>query len=340
MNNERLVADVLTALSIAEAGSMNKAAKALNISQPSLTRVVALLERTLGGRLFERGAKGVRLTELGDEVMEHARAIRAHAMRLRRSVAAGRREPNVHFHFAAAPVVPLAACSLAILDLMAQMPSVRIHVAVGQPAEVIELLRKGDVEMAMLPLGEAAQHEFGCELLYYDAMAIYGRAGHPLTIARRVDIGQLGQQKWVLGFPGSLVRMRIEELFTGQGAGPPQIALEADDVALRRSLVIHSDHLSAFQVHHVYNDLRAGLIAKVPYRWSQEISAVGLLRLLPHTEVSRCLLQAFQHRFREAGMQMTLDAEATFAASSAGHGKGGRRRTGLTQRAAATNPAR
>jgi len=111
----------------------------------------------------------------------------------------------------------------------------------------------------------------------------------------------------VLGGPGSLVRTRIEALFAGQGAGPPQIALEADDVALRRSLVIHSDHLSAFQVHHVYNELKAGLIARVPYRWQQEISAVGLLRLLPHTDVSSRLRQAFRRRFHEAGMQMTRD---------------------------------
>ncbi len=309
MNNERLVADVLTALSIAEAGSMNKAAKALNISQPSLTRAVALLERTLGGRVFERGARGVRLTELGTQVMEHARAIRAHAVRLQRSVSATQREPNIHFHFAAAPVVPLAACSLAILDLMAALPTVRVHIAIGQPAEVLELLRKGAVEMAMLPLGETEQHAFNCELLYYDAMAIYGRTGHPLTRSRHVEIDQLCQQKWVLGGSGTLVRTRIEELFAGQGAGPPQIALEADDVALRRSLVMHSDHLSAFQVHHVYNELRTGLIAKVPYRWQQEISAVGLLRLLPHTDASSCLCQAFRRRFQEAGMQMTRDAE-------------------------------
>ena len=311
MNNERLVADVLTALSIAEAGSMNKAAKALNISQPSLTRAVALLERSLGGRVFERGARGVRLTDLGTQVMEHARAIRAHAVRLRRSVCETQREPSVHFHFAAAPVVPLAACSLAILDLMAELPPVRIHIAIGQPGEVVALLRKGAVEMAMLPLGETEQSEFSCELLYYDAMAIYGRVGHPLTRARRVEVDQLCQQTWVLGEPGSLVRARIEELFAGQGAGPPQIALEADDVALRRSLVIHSDHLSAFQVHHVYNELQAGLIARVPYRWQQEINAVGLLRLLPHTEVSSRLRQAFRRRFQEAGMQMTRDETAT-----------------------------
>jgi len=307
MNNERLVANVLTALSIAEAGSMNKAARSLNISQPSLTRAVALLERTVGGRVFERGARGVRLTELGTQVMEHARAIRAHAVRLQRSVSAAQHEPSIHFHFAAAPVVPLAACSLAILDLMAELPSVRIHIVIGQPDEVVALLRRGAVEMAMLPLGETEQNEFSCELLYYDAMAIYGRAGHPLTRARHVEVDQLCQQTWVLGGQGSLVRSRIEALFAGQGAGPPQIALEADDVALRRSLVIHSGHLSAFQVHHVYNELQACLIAKVPYHWLQEISAVGLLRLLPHTDVSSRLRQAFHRRFQEAGMQMTRD---------------------------------
>lgn len=310
MNNTRLVAELLTALSVAEHGSMNKAAKALNTSQPSLTRTVALLERTLGGRIFERGAKGVRLTTLGTHVMEHAKTIRAQAVRLQRNVAALQKEQTVQFHFAAAPVVPVSAAALAILDVLVEMPTARIHFTVGQPSEMLQLLRKGDVEMAMVPLGDSAQREFDCELLYYDSMAIYGRLHHPLTKVRHVDIGHLSRQQWVLGPPGSLVRTRIEEIFAAQGAGPPQIALEVEDVSLRRSLVMHSDHLSAFQVHHVYNELRTGLIAGVPYRWSQDISAVGLLHLLPYTPLAQSLRQAFLRRFKEAGMQMTRDVDA------------------------------
>jgi DNA-binding transcriptional LysR family regulator len=263
----------------------------------------------------------VRVTALGAQVMDHARSIRAHAVRLQRDVAALRKEPAVHLHFAAAPVVPVSAAALAILDVLAEMPAVHIHFTVGQPSDMIQLLRKGDVEMAMVPLGGSEQQAFDCELLYYDAMAIYGRAGHPLTTARRVDIAQLGQQPWVLGPGGSLVRTRIEELFAGHGAAPPRIALEVDDVSLRRSLVMHSDHLSAFQVHHVYNELRTGLIAQVPHRWSQDISAVGLLRLLPYTDLSRSLRQAFIRRFEEAGMQMARDIGAPVAVAPRSHPK-------------------
>jgi len=305
MNNARLAAELLKALSIAESGSMNKAAKTLHISQPSLTRTVLQLEHMLGGPVFERGATGVRLTALGEQMMDHARAIRAHAARLQRSLAT-RHDDAVHFHFGSAPVVPVSAAALAVLDVLAEMPAVRIHVTVGPPSEILQLLRQGDVEMAMVPLG-AGQEQFDCDLLYYDAMAVYGRHGHPLTKVSHAGMTQLGAQQWVLGPAGTLVRTRVEALFASHGAGRPQIALEVDDVSLRRSLVMHSDHLSAFQIHHVYNELRSGLLAKVPCPWSPDAGAVGLLRLLPHTELSLRLHSALLRRFDEAGMQMKTE---------------------------------
>lgn len=302
MNSNRLIGDLLDALSVAEHGSLNKAARALNISQPSLTRSIALLEQTLGGRLFERGPRGVRPTRLGVEMMEHARTIRAHAMQMRRSAAALRGEQAVSFHLVSAPVTPVVAFSMALLDVQAQLPALQIQVTIGPSAEMIRLLRSGDAGLAVLPLGETDQRGLLVEPIYHDAMAIYARSGHPLTARKRVEPAQLRQQQWILGPPGSRVRARIDELLAAQGAPPPRVAIEVDDVALRRSMVTHSDFLSAFQVHHVYNELRAGLIAKVPCRWPQEANAVGLLRLLPHSDVSLLFQQAFRRRFREAGM--------------------------------------
>jgi DNA-binding transcriptional LysR family regulator len=49
-------------IAIAEHRSINKAADALNISQSSLTRSLAALEAEIGVTLFERSARGVRLT--------------------------------------------------------------------------------------------------------------------------------------------------------------------------------------------------------------------------------------------------------------------------------------
>ena len=312
MNSTRIVSHLMTALVIAEQGSMSRAAKILHISQPSLTRLVRLLEAELGAPILERGARGVRLNEFGERVMDHARAIRAHALQLDRNIEGWRAQPRLQLHLAAAPVSPLAPFSRAVMDVLRDMPDAQIRVTVGPPAETLKLLSEGTAEMAIVPLGGPEQHKFSRELLYHDAMAIYCAASHPLAVAANLGIDELKQQRWVLGPPGSLVRTRIEELFASLGAAPPEIGLEVDDVALRRSMVVNSPFISAFQSHHVFNEVTAGLVVRIAYHWPQEVSPVGLLRLIPHTDLSARLREALRHRLREAGMptQMRND-EAT-----------------------------
>jgi DNA-binding transcriptional LysR family regulator len=66
-------------LATAEGGSLSAAARKLGLSQPTLSRQVAALERALGVTLFERVGRSVQLTDAGIALVEHARAMRAAA---------------------------------------------------------------------------------------------------------------------------------------------------------------------------------------------------------------------------------------------------------------------
>lgn len=66
---------IIYVLTISEAGSMNKAAESLFISQPSLTNAVKDLEREVGISIFLRTSKGVTLTKEGEEFLMYARQL-------------------------------------------------------------------------------------------------------------------------------------------------------------------------------------------------------------------------------------------------------------------------
>ncbi len=59
----------------AEEGTLSAAAKALNMTQPTLSRQVAALEAQMGVTLFERVGQRLVLTHSGMELLEHARAM-------------------------------------------------------------------------------------------------------------------------------------------------------------------------------------------------------------------------------------------------------------------------
>lgn len=63
------------ALTIAETGSMNKAAAQLYISQPSLTSSIKVLEKEIGINIFIRSGRGVALTPEGEEFLMYARQV-------------------------------------------------------------------------------------------------------------------------------------------------------------------------------------------------------------------------------------------------------------------------
>ncbi|GAA2082223.1 LysR family transcriptional regulator [Actinomadura alba] len=67
---------------VAELGSIAKAATALHMTQPTLSRQIAQLERTLGYELLRRSARGTSLTPAGKGLHEHAKIIFHHVDRI------------------------------------------------------------------------------------------------------------------------------------------------------------------------------------------------------------------------------------------------------------------
>ena len=66
--------DLFVFLTVAECGSMARAATKLDVSTPSISEVIADLEHAVGARLFDRSAKGVVTTPYGEALLGRARA--------------------------------------------------------------------------------------------------------------------------------------------------------------------------------------------------------------------------------------------------------------------------
>jgi DNA-binding transcriptional LysR family regulator len=73
-------------LAVVREGSYSAAARALGVSQPTVSRRIALLEDNLGARLFEQGREGLITTEPGSKIVDHAERIQETALRLRHEV--------------------------------------------------------------------------------------------------------------------------------------------------------------------------------------------------------------------------------------------------------------
>jgi len=128
----------------AEEGSLSAAAKALGMSQPTLGRQVAALEEELSTALFERGGRGLELTQTGLDLLAYVRAMGDAASSL--SLAATGRATSIEGDIAISASEITAAYILPpiLLKLRDQYPGIRINLVASNEASDLRR-RAGDI---------------------------------------------------------------------------------------------------------------------------------------------------------------------------------------------------
>jgi DNA-binding transcriptional LysR family regulator len=301
--------NLLSFLAVAEHASINRAAVALNVSQPALTRTIHQFEAAIGLSLFVRSSKGVRLTAFGEQLLNHARIIRAESKNIDASVLQARTAERRSIHIAVVPQQPLPIFARALIDVVEGEPNIHCCVNVRGRSEAMELLEQGEADMVLGPLVVKSEDKlFVQDPLFYDDNGIYCSVRHPFAKRKQVTWGELLKEKWVLGPRGSEQTTRIDNVFINHGLPPPTIHLEVDEVSARRVIVGQSNYLSGFHIHHL---LITGTSEVVPIKckWPQEGRRMGAIRLTPHTKFSTNFVQAMRARLVEAGLRIPPAAQ-------------------------------
>ncbi len=181
---------------VANQGSFSAAAEALAYTQSAVSQQIAALEKETGATLVERGSRGIRLTDAGRALVEHADGILARlaAAEAELDAIAGLRGGRVRlatFPTAGAALVPYAVASFS-----KRHPGVELTLAEAEPEQALPLLKSGEFDVALIfeyttaGGGKGARYE-GLDLVHLldDPMNVALPAGHPLASVRRSSSG-------------------------------------------------------------------------------------------------------------------------------------------------------
>src|SRR5215469_2419894 len=135
---------------VARHGSVTAAAKALNYAQPSVSHHLARLEAETGTQLMERAGRGVRLTEAGRLLAGRAEEIlgRLDAAEAELAAYVGLRQDRVRLAGFGSALGTLAAAAAA--SLREQRPETDIFLTQAEPADALQMLRTGHVDVALI----------------------------------------------------------------------------------------------------------------------------------------------------------------------------------------------
>ncbi len=217
---------------VAEDLNFTKAAAALHVAQPALSRQVQDLEDEIGVDLLLRGPRGVSLTAEGKLFAVEAQLILAHADAAVEKVRALARGEygTLQIGYAPSPTADMLPPALAAFRKAVPRVTVNLHDLAGD--EISHGLRSGDLELGLMvrPLEENAEG-LKFETLLRVPLAVACAPDHPLAKLRSVKIQHLVDHPLVVFRRSdySDYHHMLSAVFAGQAS--PQIAVECDSMS-------------------------------------------------------------------------------------------------------------
>jgi DNA-binding transcriptional LysR family regulator len=229
---------------VAAQGSFSAAAEALNYTQPAISQQIAALERTAGIRLVDRTSRGVRLTDAGRALVEHADVVLARlaAAEAELEAIAGVRGGRVRLASFATAGASIAPPAVALFSK--RHPEVELSLVEAEAEEAAPMLRAAELEVAIvfehagIPQPELVRLYEGIELVHLldDPMYVALAQDHPHAKRRRLQLEQLANETWIQNdLGGSCGRMHLAAC---RSAGfDPHVGFTSDDYNVVQGLV-------------------------------------------------------------------------------------------------------
>lgn len=257
-------------LAVVDCGSLGRAAIAVNMTQPALSRLIRDMEVRLGLPLFERHSKGMALTTAGEGFVPHARLLSFEMEQAAEAFDAlkGLRRGTVRLGAVAAvtrSVVPKAAARL-----LKEAPALRIDMLEAPDGELVDALASRRIDLmiaAELPRHEEIMPIAECR--FDDVYTVFCSASHPLARHGDADLERVLAESWIMPKAGSTPRILFERLIRQAGHDLPVITVETGSVGAQVSFVA-----------------QGRLLGWLPHPLIESELATGTIRLLTISELT------------------------------------------------------
>lgn len=270
-------------LAIYRHGSFAKAADAVGVAQPTLSKSIARLEDELGLKLFDRTGSGATVTPMGALLVGRAETIIAEAERLARDielVAAGQiGDARIGVGPAMRPFLPRFAEALTT-----RWPSLRLHLNVDMRDRLLPQLKAGALDVAIIARTPELDDDYVQTEIVHEPVVAVASPDHPLAKLGHVTIEAF------LRYPNA--GAAEPSMLTAPGAEGSDFQQDSlivcnDDVTLKRLASSGLVTLLANQSL-VQPELDTGELVLLPLAWRMNISFVAIMtRATSHSPIFR-----------------------------------------------------
>ncbi|MDP4156249.1 MAG: LysR family transcriptional regulator [Bacillota bacterium] len=206
-------------IEVAKQLSFSKAAEKLNVTQPTLSKMVKNLEEELDVLLFDRTTKHMELTDAGEIVFEEAQEIMSLMNNLSDKLADRMKIKKGHIKIGLPPVIGSLFFPNLIRDFRQYYPNIQLGLEEEGAKKVEKMIEEGTVDfgVAVLPVN---QELFDSNPFVKSELKLIVDAGHPLAEAETIPLKRLKNESFLFMREGFALHDRIREHCIQAGFNP------------------------------------------------------------------------------------------------------------------------
>ena len=289
---------------VARHGNYARAAEALGLAQPTLTRSIQALEREVGAKLLDRGRAGATPTALGLELLARAEALLRQVAETEQDMERLTGKAAGHVRIGAGAYAADISVGSAASRLSRRHPGITLDICIHDWTELVPRLLDGRLDLAVAEASAAVDDDrLVVEPLPRHRGVLFCRAGHPLLErGRALSVDDLARYP----FASTSLPQRLEQAL-GTDQPQPNFAVRhrVDTFELIRRIVLGSDAVSGAVPAQIEDDLAAGRVVVLPLDLPGLHSAYGIIRLARRTPSPAA--EAFAEELRQVEAEIAAE---------------------------------
>ena len=227
---------------VAEHGNIGRAAEALGLGQPALSKSLRRLETSVRTKLFIRTPKGVELTSEGMTLLSRVGQLRLSLADVVREIADVGEGRLGHLRIGIGGGFPEHLLALSCTAFLTDAPRATLDVTIATANELVPALCEGQLDFIVTgiptPGREALVQEYLCE----EVFAVYASTRHRLAQKKRVTLEDLVPERWAIPSHANVLSWNLlMRAFEDRGLPSPQIAMTTTSTIIRQNAVASSN---------------------------------------------------------------------------------------------------
>ncbi|MEW9837280.1 LysR family transcriptional regulator [Mesorhizobium marinum] len=264
---------------VVQAGGVTEGAALLGLTQPAVSRTIAMLEKRLGEPLFFRSRRPLQPTPLGRALADHGQAMLTASRKASAIVEGFRQGSTGVVRVGGTPFFMDALISGMVASFQNASPDVRVEQSYGYLRELRAAINADRIDLAICPidvLDEGSGMRFQEVLPGRNVVAC--RSTHPLLLKRKLKASELLDYPWIAPPSGSPLLADLRSLILSLGATEIKIRYSGGSLTSAINYMKASDALTILPHSVVFAYRNEKAITALPVKIPHPERALGLLR--------------------------------------------------------------